>query len=421
MPDRQDFSFEGATEMELRPRTAEELPAGEPDVLQYKPPRRLKAVGIGAAAVALVVVAIGVAGRVVAANNVEDWTRDQAVPVVRIISPAALQSGHSLVLPGNVQAYNNAPIYAQVSGTVQKWFVDIGTPVKAGTLLAQIDPRPYQAVLDQARGALARDTANLTNARQDLARYQSLARQNAISSQQLQTQQAAAEANAGLVESDRAAVQAASINLGYTRIVAPFDGVVTSRSVDIGNFVPAGSASATPLFTVSDQNQLRVYVRVPQTYSAEIAPGAKASFSVPEYPGRSFTATVQASSGAVDPASGSVLVQLLADNKDRLLKPGAYAEVSFVMRAGGGGVQVPSSALIFRDGGMAVAVVGSDNKVAIHPVRIARDNGTTVELASGIGPRDRVIDSPPDSLDHGDVVRVAAAAPQARRASPQKS
>ncbi len=417
MPDKQDFSFEGATEMELRPRTAEELPTGEAEVLQYKSPRRLKAVGIGAAAVALVVVGIGVAGRVVAANNVEDWTRDQAVPVVRIISPAALQGGHSLVLPGNVQAYNNAPIYAQVSGTVQKWFVDIGTPVKAGTLLAQIDPRPYQAALDQARGALARDTANLTNARQDLARYQSLARQNAISSQQLQTQDAAAAADAGLVESDRAAVQAASINLSYTRIVAPFDGVVTSRSVDIGNFVPAGSASATPLFTVSDQNQLRIYVRVPQNYSAEIAPGAKASFSVPEYPGRTFSATVQASSGAVDPASGSVLVQLLADNKERLLKPGAYAEVSFAMRAGGG-VQVPSSALIFREGGMAVAVVGPNNKVVIHPVRIARDNGTTIELASGIGPRDRVIDSPPDSLDRGDVVRIATTA---QRAQPRHS
>jgi RND family efflux transporter MFP subunit len=412
MPDRQDFSFDGATEMELPPQHAVPPPA-DPDVLQYKPPRRLKAVGIGAAAVALVVVAIGVAGRIMAANEVEDWTRDQAVPVVRIVSPAAMHGARTLVLPGGVQAYNNAPIYAQVSGAVQKWFVDIGTPVKAGTLLAQIDPRPYQAALDQARGALARDTANLTNARQDLARYQSLARQNAISSQQLQTQEAAAQADAGLVESDRAAVQAASINLGYTRIVAPFDGVVTSRSVDIGSFVAAGNASSTPLFTVSDQNQLRIYVRVPQNVSAEIAPGVTASFSVPEYPGRTFSATVQASSGAVDPASGSVLVQLLADNKERLLKPGAYAEVSFAMRAGGG-VQIPSSALVFRDGGMAVAVVGPDNKVAIRPVRIARDNGTTVDLASGIGPHDRIIDSPPDSLDRGDVVRIAATSPRQR-------
>ena len=412
MPDSQNFSREGAIEMELPPEHEQAPPpAADGDVLRNAPPKRLKVIGVGAAAAALLVVAVGVAGRIFAANEVDDWTRDQAVPVVRIVAPAAMMGGSTLVLPGNVQAYNNAPIYAQVSGTVQKWFVDIGTPVKAGQVLAEIDPRTYKAALDQARGALARDTANLTNARQDLVRYQSLARQNAISSQQLQTQQASVDADAGLVESDRAAVEAAAINLGYTRIVAPFDGVVTSRSIDIGNFVASGNASATPLFTVSDQNQLRLYVRVPQNYSADIGPGATASFTVPEYPGRTFTATVQASAGAVDPASGSVLVQLLADNKELLLKPGAYAEVSFGLHAGAHGVQLPSSALIFRDGGMAVATVGAGNKVVIRPVVIARDNGTTVELASGIGPHDRVIDNPPDSLGRGDLVHLAAGRP----------
>jgi len=407
MPDRQGFPFEAAEEMELRSIEPVKSETAENDVLRYTPPRRLKWAGIGAGALALTTVAIGLAGRMVAANQVEDWTRDQAVPVVKTITPAGLSGGHALVLPGSVQAYNNAPIYAQVSGTVQKWFVDIGTPVKAGDLLAQIDPRSYKAALDQARGQLARDMATLANAKLDLGRYQSLARQNAISSQQLQTQQAAVDADSGLVEADRAAVEAASINLGYTRIVAPFDGVVTSRSVDIGNFVAVGNASGTPLFTVSDQNKLRLYVRVPQNYSAEVVPGATAHFTVPEYPCRSFTATVQASAGAVDSASGSVLVQLQAGNKERLLKPGAYAEVTFGLHAGASGIQLPSSALIFREGGMAVAVIGPGSKVLIKPVEIARDNGSVVELSSGVGPRDRVIDNPPDSLSRGDTVRVA--------------
>jgi RND family efflux transporter MFP subunit len=403
MPDKQDISLQGIIEMKQQPTGADD----NASLLAYTPPKRLRAIGIGAASVAAAIIVIGVAGRILAANEVDDWTHDQAVPVVKIVAPAAMNGGRSLVLPGSVQAFNNAPIYAQVSGTVQKWFVDIGTPVKAGDVLAQIDPRSYQAALDQARGALARDTANLANAKQDLVRYQALASQNAISSQQLQTQQATVNADAGLVQSDRAAVEAAQINLGYTKIVAPFAGVVTSRSVDIGNFVASGNASATPLFTVSDQNQLRLYVRVPQNYSAQITPGASASFTVPEFPGRTFTATVQASSGAVDPASGSVLVQLQSPNQDKALKPGAYAEVSFALKQGTAGVQLPSSALIFRDGGMAVAILGPRNTVAIRPVQIARDNGATVELAGGIGPQDKVIDNPPDSLNHGDTVRVA--------------
>ncbi len=409
MPDNQNISFD--TETGLAPEEKNPHTKTESELLQYTPPRHLKWIGIGAGAVALAVVAIGVAGRIVAANAVEDWTADQAVPVVKLIKSTGLKSGNALVLPGSVQAYNNAPIYAQVSGTVQKWFVDIGTPVKAGQLLAQIDPGVYKAALDQARGSLARDMANLANAKQDLVRYQSLAAQNAISSQQLQTQQATVNADAGLVEADRAAVDAANINLGYTKIVAPFDGVMTSRSVDIGNYVASGNASGTPLFTVSDQSKLRLYVRVPQGYSAQITAGRTASFTVPDYPGQIFTATVLASSGAVDSASGSVLVQLLADNKERLLKPGSYAQVSFDLRSNVLTAQLPSSALIFRDGSTAVALLGSGNRVVIRPVQIARDNGQTVELATGLKASDRIIDNPPDSLNAGDTVHVAAAKP----------
>jgi RND family efflux transporter MFP subunit len=294
---------------------------------------------------------------------------------------------------------------------VLKWYADIGKPVKAGELLAEIDPRTYQAALDQAKGAFARDSANLTEAKLDLGRYQALAAQNAISSQQLSAQRATVAADSGVVAVDKANMDAARINLGYTRIVAPFDGIVTSRSIDIGNYVAVGNGSGTPLFTVSDQSKLRIYVRVPQASSAEVKPGMTATFAVPEYPGWVFTATVQASSDAVDTTTGSVLVELQADNTNGALKPGDYAQVRFDLHNKSGTVQVPASALMFRTNGMAVATVGSDGRVAIKPVAIAHDFGSAVEIAYGLKPEDRVINNPPDSLRSGDPVQVADAKP----------
>ncbi len=385
------------------------------DILRYTPPPHLKLIGIIAACAAVVVVAFGLISRVFAAREAADGTSAASIPVVKIINPSGENGRGSLVLPGAVQAFNNAPIYAQVSGYVQKWFVDIGTRVKTGELLAQIDPRSYQAALDQAKGQLARDVATLANAKVDLSRYQSLAAQNAVSNQQLATQQAAVAADAGVVEADKASVESAKINLGYTRIVAPFAGIVTSRSIDIGNFVAVGNASATPLFTVTDESRLRIYVHVPQSYSAEVKPGMTAAFTVPEYPGRSFTATAQAISGAVDTVTGTVLVELRADNFDHTLKPGDYAQVHFDLHSATVAVQIPSSALMFRDSGMSVAVVGPNGRVTIKHITIAEDFGSSVEVASGMRAGDKVIDNPPDLLNSGDIVRVANPVPAAHR------
>jgi RND family efflux transporter MFP subunit len=382
-----------------------------PDILRFTPPKRLKTAGILAAGVAVAVVAFGLVGRSLAARQTEDWTRAEAVPVVQTINLAARAQAPSLVLPGAVQAFNSAPIYAQVTGYVLKWYVDIGAPVKAGQLLAEIDPRSYQASLDQASGAFARDSANLAEARLDLGRYQALAAQNAISSQQLSVQKTTVAADSGGVAADKANMDTARINLGYTRIVAPFDGTITSRSIDIGNYVAAGNGSGTPLFTVSDKSKLRIYVHVPQSYSAEVMPGMTAAFTVPEYPGRVFTATVQASSNSVDTATGSVLVQLQADNGSGALKPGDYAQVHFDLLGNPSALQVPSSALMFRDSGMAVATVEAGDRVAIKRVAIAHDFGSTVEIAYGLGRQDRVINNPPDSLRSGDHVQVTNAGP----------
>src|SRR4051812_22402664 len=234
------------------------MPDKDPDVgpgpnklLRHAPPPGLKRWRRLAVTAAIVVAVLGIGWRLWNSRNAAEATEDQSVPTVQVIKIRIAKNGGNLALPGDLQAFASAPIHAQVSGYVQKWFFDIGAKVKKGDLLAQIDPRTYEAALQQARGALARDAATLANAQVDLSRYQSLASQNAISAQQLSTQQATVGAQAGIVESDKAQVQQAAINLAYTRIIAPFDGTVTSRAVDVGNLVLVGTASATPLFTVT--------------------------------------------------------------------------------------------------------------------------------------------------------------------------
>ncbi len=388
------------------------------DLLQHGAPASLKSWGRLALAGAVLLAAAGIGWRLWDARNLDQVTEDQSVPTVEVIKIKAAKTGGSLILPGDVQAYASAPIYAQVSGYVQKWFFDIGAHVKKGDLLAQIDPRTYEAALAQAKGALARDTATLINAREDLKRYQTLAAQEAISVQKLATQKATVDAQAGIVDADRAQVAQASINLAYTRIIAPFDGIVTSRAVDVGNLVSASSpANGTPLFTVADQSKMRLYVRVPQNYAPYIRPGMGVNFTLPQYPGRSFKAGLVASANAVASATGTMLVQFAADNPGGALQPGAYAEVKFPLPAGANGIRVPATALIFRDAGMQVATVDATDHVKLKTVTIARDLGAAVDITAGISPKDRIIDNPADALQDGDEVRIAA--PAARTRSPK--
>ncbi|HEX4272125.1 MAG TPA: efflux RND transporter periplasmic adaptor subunit, partial [Rhizomicrobium sp.] len=280
------------------------MPDKHPDVGPHDPapetlrhhttPPGLKRWGRVAVVIAIVIAVLGIGWRLWKSHTTAQWTDDQAVPTVQVITMAKAKTGGTLTLPGDVEAFINAPIYAQVSGYLQKWYFDIGAKVKKNDLLAQIDPRTYQAALEQAKGALARDNATLANARVDLTRYQTLAAQNAISQQQLATQQATVNSDAGVVDSDRAAVSQAAINLAYTRIIAPFDGIVTTRAVDVGNLVTVGTPTSTALFTVSDQNRMRIYVRLPQNYASYVRPDMQVTFTVPQYPNRVFKATLVA-------------------------------------------------------------------------------------------------------------------------------
>lgn len=380
--------------------------SSESDVPEPRIPKKLRGAGFVAALVFVAVVVIGLAVRFAHAGETKTWTQKQAVPVVQLITLHGANGGN-VALPGQAQAFYTATINAQVTGYVQRWYFDIGATVKTGQVLAQIDPRPYQAALDQAKGALARDTASLAEAQLDLQRYQYLVKQNAISAQQYTTQQATVGADEGTVQTDKAAVETAQINLNYTHIVAPFDGVVTSRSVDVGQLVTAGTVSATPLFTVTDQSKLRIYVQVPQNYSNLIKPGMTASFTVPEHPGQVFSAQLVASAEAIVSQSGTQLVQFGIDNSGHLLKPGEYATVNFGIATGARGVRVPVTALMFRDQGMFVASIGKDGRVQMRRVHIDMDFGTAVDVNIGLKDGDKVIDNPPDSLSAGDLVKTA--------------
>ncbi len=377
----------------------------QPDPLRYTAPKRLKLVGIIALCIFLSVLAWGLLSRLSASHHLASSTGNASIPVVSIINPQSNGTPRNLVLPGNVRAYTHAPIYAQVSGYLKQWRFDIGARVKAGDVLAEIETPDLDQQLLQARANLASADANealsLTTAR----RWNALLAKDAVS------QQDADEKNGDLA-SKIAAVQAAEANLrglqalqAFKSILAPFDGVVTARNTDVGALVTVGGA--TPLFTVDDEHRLRIYVQVPQVYSAEVKPGSNATFTVPEYPDRSFQASLSTTATAIDPISGSLLVQYQADNSTGLLHPGDYAQVHIDLPTDSEAVTVPPSALVFRDAGMEVATLGPGGHVEMKGVTIGRDLGTVVEIASGLTHADKVIDNPPDSLEQGDVVRVA--------------
>jgi RND family efflux transporter MFP subunit len=378
-------------------------------MLRYTAPPRLKLIGIIAGAVAVTIVVVGVLSRVWASHTVETWTDANSLPVVSVINLNTGNKARNLQLPGTVQAFNSAPIYARVSGYLKKWDADIGTKVKAGQVLAIIDVPDQDQQLAQAKADLGTANANRSLSAKTATRWNALAKEGAVAPQDVDEKNGDLAAKSAAVASAMANVDRLAALEAFKKITAPFDGVVTSRGVDIGSLITVGTPGATPLFTVADDSKVRIYVHVPQNYSAQIAPGIKATFTVPEFPGRSFPATLIATAQAVDAQSGTVLMQLQADNPKHALKAGDYAQVLFDLPASTNVIRLPASALIFNDNGTAVAVLGPKNRVEIKPVSIVRDLGTAVEIASNLSRNERVIDNPPDSLRQGDEVRIASA------------
>jgi RND family efflux transporter MFP subunit len=377
------------------------------ELLHHTTPPGLKRWGKIALVAAVVIAVLGIGWRMWRSHSTEAWTDDQAMQTVQIIKLGGSKTGGVLNLPGDVQAFTSAPIYAQASGYVKKWYVDIGAHVKKGQLLAELDTPDLAGQTAQSRANLVNAQAAQKLSAATAARFDNLFAQGAVSRQEKDVNDADLASKNAAVAAARAALYSVSSQENFRRLIAPFDGVVTSRSVDNGALVTVGTPTATPLFTVADLTKLRIYVRVPQNYASYIRPGMTVSFTVPQYPARIFHATLVANSGAVASATGTVLVQFGLDNSDGALQPGAYAEVKFPLPPGANGIRVPATALMFRDEGMQVATVDAQGRVKFKTIAISRDMGATVDVGSGISPNDRIIDNPSDSLQDGDQVRIA--------------
>jgi RND family efflux transporter MFP subunit len=352
--------------------------------------------GVVAGIAAVLVVITGIRAREDSSAKLREWTDTQAIPTVAVTLPDAKVLNATLDLPGRLEAYQRAPIYARVSGYLKNWNADIGAQVKAGQVIAEIEAPDLDQQLLQARADLASQQASSKLSEATLTRRRSLLASNFVSMQEIDERTADLSNKKAAVNSGQANVERLEALAGYKKITVPFDGVVT-----------AGGGTGPAMFVISDISKLRVYVNVPQSYVPAIRIGAKAIISMPEYPTRTFAATVEASSQSVDVSSGTTRMQLALDNAKSELMPGGYANVKLSLQRDAVPLHIPASALIFNQNGLRVATVGPDDKVLFKTVTIARDLGKDIELASGVSPDDRIIVAPPDGIADGDQVRVA--------------
>jgi RND family efflux transporter MFP subunit len=368
--------------------------------------RRVRLAGLFAVVIIGVLVVQGVTTRRMADARLSQWTETQSVPVVAVATPTTKGEPMAIDLPGRLEAYTQAQIFARVSGYLKEWKVDIGTPVKAGQLLAEIDAPDLDQQIMQAQADLASAQANATLAKANLERGQSLIQSGSVSKQDLDQRSADFASKQGAVKSMQANLERLRVLEKYKRIVAPFDGFVTARATDVGALINAGAGGGPALFVVSDTSKLRAYVNVPQNYVPNVKVGTNADITVPEYPGQTFPATVEASARSVEVSSGTTRMLLVVDNAAGQLMTGAYATVRLQVPGPESAVNVPASALIFDRNGLRVATLDSADRVVLKPVKISRDLGSTVEIASGLKPDDRIIVSPPDGISAGDKVRI---------------
>jgi RND family efflux transporter MFP subunit len=369
--------------------------------------RRLRLVGGALALLAIAIVAYGMGSRAAQNSNLDDLTEAQAVPTVAIVAPTRVQNLGGLDLPGRLEAYINAPIYARVPGYLKSWKYDIGGKVKAGDLLAEIDTPDLDQQLQQARADLGVAQANARLAKITAQRWQSLAGTDAVAKQDVDTRNFTWNADMAQVKAAQASVDHLVAEEDFKRLIAPFDGIVTARETDIGQLINVGATGGMQLFVVSETSKLRVYVNVPQNYVPSVPPGTKATISVPEHPDKTYSGTVEASAQAVIPSTGTTLMQIIVDNSAGEMMPGDYASIHLQIAGAPNVLSVPSSALIFNAKGLSIATLGANNRVVLKPVSIERDLGAVVELASGLTPNDRVIENPPDGIENGAEVRLA--------------
>jgi RND family efflux transporter MFP subunit len=334
-------------------------------------------------------------------------TDRDAVPTVAVIQPSQEKPDDGLVLPGSVQAYEESPIYARTNGYLVQWYKDIGSHVTKGELLAKIDTPEVDQELNQARAARQQVVAQLELARVSAERWENLRKSDSVSAQEADQQTSGfKQAQANLAAADANVKRLEQLE-GFKDVYAPFSGVLTRRNVDPGALINAG-AGGRELFDMARVDPLRVYTSVPQAYAPAIKVGAKADITLQEFPGQKFVATIARTAEAIDPATRTLLTEVDVPNKDGKLLPGSFGEVHFAVGSNGTKVTIPVNSMLFRAQGPQAAVVGADNVVHLVPISIGRDYGATIEILGGVKPGDKVVLNPPDSLEDGAHVHIAA-------------
>jgi RND family efflux transporter MFP subunit len=352
----------------------------------------------------LIIVIIGMVFRIVAYIKLRYATEQQAVLNVAIIKAEQSKKNIEIVLPGNVQAWHEATLYARTSGYVSKWMVDIGSQVKTGDLLAEIASPEVDAQLRQAEADLKTAEANDYLAQTTAARWTNLLKTDSVSKQETDEKVSNAQATAAVVKSTKANRDRLRELVSYQHIIAPFNGVIMSRTTDVGRLINSGNGTVA-LFRLVQSNLLRVYIRVPEYYSSNILPGITAQLYFPQHPEKTYTATLLDTAKAIDMTSRTLLVQFQLNNPNNELLAGSYAEVRLSLPASMS-VILPVNALIFRAEGLQVATIDGDSKALLKSIVIGRDFGDTVEVVTGIRPNESIILNPPDSLLSGEKVHI---------------
>ena len=408
-----------STDQHLDPKTNPSPPGHTSEAGSAPPPSISKGrLGLVLAVLLVVAVILGASGiltRMHAQKKLVADTNTMAVPEVLVFTPKQGTPAQEIVLPGNMQAYKDAPIYARTNGYLRRWYVDIGGRVKKGQLLAVIDAPEVDQQLQQGQADLATAQSNLQIAKTTAARYEDLLKTNSVSRQDRDNFVADEQARQTAVNSAEANVKRLQDLQSFERITAPFDGVITARNTDEGQLINAGNPGAAnpgatgggrELFHIAAVDRLRVFINVPQIYSRDAKPSTGADLTLTQYPGRTFQGKLVRNANAIDLATRTLLVEVDVSNRTGELLPGSYAEVHLKLQASSPTVVLPVSALIFRSEGLQVATLEGSDRAHLVPIVMGRDFGTQVEVVSGLTVGQPVIDSPPDSLVDNEQIRV---------------
>jgi len=393
-----------------------------PEISPAPPRRALLVVGV-ALLVLLVAGAMTLISRESHERALAKETELETIPTVAVVHPLAEKPDEELVLPGSLLAYEESPIYARTNGYLVRWYKDIGSRVKEGELLADIDTPEVDQELNQSRAARQQIVAQLELAKISADRWENLRKSDSVSAQEADQQTSGyRQAQANLAAADANVKRLEELE-GFKRVYAPFSGVITRRNVDPGALINAGAGAASSgvaaggreLFDIARVDPLRVYTDVPQAYSPAIKVGATATITLQEFPGEKFTATVARTAEAIDPNTRTLRTEVDVPNKNARLLPGSFGEVHFAVGSNVNKVTVPVNAMLFRSQGSQLAVVGPDKKIHLRAITIGKDYGTTLEILAGVTVGDQVVINPPDSLEEGQAVNLASAAPGQRQ------